>query len=131
MNMGSRSASTWCKPGPQDWETPTYDLTPFIKGVNRMKKTCPVLLEEGPQTRVNPEGEPVVLLLKSRESRKGRVLAVINATAEPQAVAIPDLTELLGNAGPGLERPDPRHRPVEIAFSFGVHPAAGQDADFL
>ena len=81
---------------PQDWETPTYDLTPFIKGVNRMKKTCPVLLEEGPQTRVNPEGEPVVLLLKSRATARGRVLAVINATAEPQAVAIPDLAELLG-----------------------------------
>jgi starch synthase (maltosyl-transferring) len=81
---------------PQDWETPTYDLTSFIKGVNRMKKICPVLLEEGPQTRVNPEEEPVALLLKSRESRKGRVLAVINATAEPQAVAIPDLTRYLG-----------------------------------
>jgi starch synthase (maltosyl-transferring) len=81
---------------PQDWETPTYDLSSFIKGVNRMKKTCPVLLEEGPQTRVNPEGEPVVLLLKSRKSRKGRVLAVINATTETQAVAIPDLIELLG-----------------------------------
>jgi hypothetical protein len=61
-----------------------------------MKKTCPVLLEEGPQTRINPEGEPVVLLLKSRKSRKGRVLAVINATTETQAVAIPGLTELLG-----------------------------------
>jgi starch synthase (maltosyl-transferring) len=81
---------------PQDWETPTYDLTSFIKGVNRMKKTCPVLLEEGPQARVNPEEEPVALLLKSRESRKGRVLAVINATAEPQAVTIPDLTKYLG-----------------------------------
>jgi starch synthase (maltosyl-transferring) len=81
---------------PQDWESPTYDLTSFIKGVNRMKKTCPVLLEEGPQTRINPEGEPVALLLKSRESRKGRVLAVINTTSEPQEVAIPNLTELLG-----------------------------------
>ena len=81
---------------PRDWEAPDYDLTPFITGVNRMKKKCPVLLEEGPQTRVNPKGEPVVLLLKSRESRKGRVLAVINTTPEPQEVAIPDLAELLG-----------------------------------
>ena len=81
---------------PQDWETPTYDLTAFIQGVNRMKKKCPVLLEEGPQTRVNPLAEPVVLLLKSREKRKGRVLAVINTTSDSQAVAIPDLAELLG-----------------------------------
>ena len=61
-----------------------------------MKKNCPVLLEEGPQTRVNPKGEPVVLLLESRESRKGRVLAVINTTSEPQQAAIPGLAELLG-----------------------------------
>ncbi len=33
----------------------------------------------------------MVLLLKSRASRKGRVLAVINSTAAPQAVALPDL----------------------------------------
>jgi starch synthase (maltosyl-transferring) len=79
------------KTRPKDWETPAYDLTSFIKGVNRMKKSCPVLLEEGPQTRVNPEGEPVVLLLKSCGRRKGRVLAVINSTNVPQAVAIPDL----------------------------------------
>jgi starch synthase (maltosyl-transferring) len=81
---------------PQDWETPTYDLTSFIKGVNRMKKTCPVLLEEGPQARVNREEDPVVLLLKSRDIHKGRVLAVINSTPEPQEVAIPDLADLLG-----------------------------------
>ena len=79
------------KTRPKDWETPIYDLTSFIAGVNRMKKSCPVLLEEGPQTRVNPEGEPVVLLLKSCVRRKGRVLAVINSTNVPQAVAIPDL----------------------------------------
>lgn len=82
----------------QDWETPTYDLTSFIKGVNRMKKSCPVLLEEGPQARINPEGEPVVFLLKSRKEGKGRVLAVINTTSAPQEVTIPDLTEHLGKS---------------------------------
>ena len=53
-------------------------------------------MEEGHQVRVSPPGEPVVLLRKSREGRKGRVLAVINRTAVPQEVAIPDLSELLG-----------------------------------
>jgi hypothetical protein len=37
-----------------------------------------------------------VLLLKSRESRPGRVLAVINRTAAPQEVAIPEVAGLLG-----------------------------------
>jgi starch synthase (maltosyl-transferring) len=81
---------------PQDWETPSYDLTGYIAGVNRLKRACPVLLEEGPQVRVNPRGEPVVLLLKSLERRRGRVLAIINPTREDQAVHIPNLAELLG-----------------------------------
>ena len=81
---------------PEDWEPPTYDLSNYIKSVNRMKKGCPVLLEEGPMVRVNPPGEPVVLLLKSREKGRGRVLAVINASREDQTAAVPNLSELLG-----------------------------------
>jgi hypothetical protein len=46
--------------------------------------------------RVNAKGEPVVLLLKSREQQRGRVLAVINATREQQQASIPNLGDLLG-----------------------------------
>ena len=81
---------------PQDWETPTYDLSNYIAGVNRMKKGCPVLQEEGPMTRVNAPGEPVVMLLKSRDKQRGRVLAMINATREEQRASIPHLGDLLG-----------------------------------
>jgi starch synthase (maltosyl-transferring) len=81
---------------PQDWEAPTYDLTSYIAGVNRMKRKCPVLLEEGPMARLNPQGEPVVLLLKSCATRKGRVLAAINPTWEPQTVTLPDLPAMGG-----------------------------------
>lgn len=110
---------------PQDWETPTYDLTSFIKGVNRLKKTCPVLLEEGPQVRVNAEGEPVVLLLKSRVSRKGRVLAVINATRQPQAVAIPGLTEHLGKPVRAWQDLTPDTVPLKMRspLKFALQPA--------
>lgn len=70
--------------------------------------------EEGPQVRVNPEGEPVVLLLKSRERRKGRVLAVINSTAEPQEVAIPNLAELLGEPRRGFIDLTPDTVPLKL-----------------
>jgi len=80
---------------PEDWETPTYDLSSYIKGVNRMKKGCPALLEEGPMIRANPNGEPVVLLLKSRSQGRGRVLAAINATREDQWAKIHNLPDLL------------------------------------
>lgn len=81
---------------PRDWETPAYDLSNYVAGVNRLKKGCPVLLEEGPMIRVNPRGEPAVLLLKSREKERGRVLAVINASREDQTATAPNLPELLG-----------------------------------
>jgi hypothetical protein len=113
------------KTRPRDWEAPTYDLTPFIKGVNRMKKKCPVLLEEGPQARVNPKGEPVALLLKSRETRKGRVLAVINPTPDPQEVAIPNLAELLGKPRRGWKDLTPDTIPLKLqgSLKFMVPPA--------
>ena len=113
------------KTGPQDWETPTYDLTSFIKGVNRMKKSCPVLLEEGPQIRGNPEGEPVVLLLKSRTDRKGRVLAVINTTSASQTVAIPDLAQHLGDSPKAWKDLTPDTVPLKLAspLEFTLFPA--------
>jgi len=81
---------------PQDWEPLTYDLSPYIGGVNRMKRRCPALLEEGPMVRVSPSGEPVVLLLKSRERFPGRVLAVINASRQEQRIKLGSLMEPLG-----------------------------------
>jgi starch synthase (maltosyl-transferring) len=112
------------KTRPRDWETPAYDLTTFIQGVNRMKKKCPVLLEEGPQVRVNPPGEPVVILAKSRESRKGRVLAVINPTAEPQEVAIPEPAEVLGAARRNWQDLTPDTIPLkfETPMKFTLQP---------
>ncbi|MEJ2672579.1 MAG: alpha-amylase family glycosyl hydrolase [Deltaproteobacteria bacterium] len=113
------------KTRPQDWETPTYDLTPFVKGVNRLKKTCPVLLEEGPQVRLNPEGEPVALLLKSRNKGRGRVLAAINATRETQEVAIADLAESLGEPARAWQDLTPDTIPLKLAspLNFTLFPA--------
>jgi starch synthase (maltosyl-transferring) len=114
------------KTRPQDWETPAYDLTAYIAGVNRMKKACPVLLAEGPQRRVNPQGEPVVLLLKSLEGRKkGRVLAIINATREEQIAHIPNLAELLGKPLKACRDLTPDTIPLKLKgdLSFPLAPA--------
>ena len=96
FEFGFKKRLNVVKTRPRDWETPTYDLTGYLAGVNRMKKACPVLLEEGPQVRLNPPEEPVVLLLKSRERSTGRVLAVINPTPDNHEVHIPNLAALLG-----------------------------------
>jgi starch synthase (maltosyl-transferring) len=84
------------KTQPEDWETPTYDLTDFIAQVNRMKLACPVLLEEGPMARMSPKGKPVVILVKSRDKGKGRVLAVINTSRKAQKANVPNLADCLG-----------------------------------
>jgi starch synthase (maltosyl-transferring) len=98
---------------PQDWELPSYDLNGYIAGVNRMKQNCPVLLEEGPLARLNPEGEPVVFLLKSGEIR-GRALAAINATREPQSALLPENGEALEEPLDAWQDVTPEILPVEL-----------------
>lgn len=110
---------------PQDWESPTYDLTGFITSVNRMKSNCPVLLEEGPMVRLSPEGETVVLLLKSREQEKGRALAVINATQEAQRAELPDLAAWLGKPRRAWQDLTPEAPPLKLkpAMDLPLTPA--------
>ncbi len=110
---------------PEDWEAPSYDLSNYIAGVNRMKKGCPVLLEEGPQVRANPAAEPVVLLLKSREAHPGRVLAVINSTLEDQQVQLTDLKALLGKPMRAWQDLTPDTIPLKLKpeMAFTLAPA--------
>jgi starch synthase (maltosyl-transferring) len=99
---------------PRDWETPAYDLTDFITQTNHMKLACPVLLEEGPQVRLSPPGEPVVLLLKSRDRGPGRVLAVINATPEAQAAKLMGLAAWLGRPKSAWQDLTPGAPPLKL-----------------
>ena len=122
------------KTRPKDWEEkPGYDLSTYISQVNRMKKNCPVLLEEGPMVRLEDCGKegPVTCLVKSRETRKGRVLAVINTTGEEQQVKLPDLSRIPGAASFCLGGPDPGHDPPEAHALPGVLPGAPPDAALL
>lgn len=111
------------KTQPQDWEGINYDLSGYISQVNLMKKSCPVLQEEGPMVRANPPGEAVVLLLKSRQSFPGRVLAVINSTRKTQPVRLANLEELLGPPVRAWQDLTPDPNPLllrpEMAFNLG------------
>lgn len=110
---------------PTDWEEPLYDLSSYIRQVNRLKKACPVLLEEGPLTRVpSPDGGRAVLLLKSRDRRPGRVLAVVNPTPEELSVELFDLEELLGKPVSAWKDLTPEAVPLPLAESprFSLEP---------
>jgi len=113
------------KTRPGDWETPIYDLSTYISQVNRMKQNCPVLLEEGPMTRPKAIGEvPVAFLVKSRERRLGRVLAVINTTKKEQLVEIPDLADFLGEPVSAWEDLTPDMIPLRLkpSLDFSLAP---------
>ncbi len=110
---------------PQDWEGINYDLSTYIAGVNLMKKSCPVLLEEGPMVRANPRGEALALLLKSRERQPGRVLAIINPTRENSPVQLANLWEFLGPPARAWRDLTPGLKPLRLKreMAFDLAPA--------
>jgi hypothetical protein len=68
---------------------------------------------------------PVTCLVKSREIRKGRVLAVINTTGEEQQVKLPNLGESLGEPLAAWEDLTPDMIPLRLTpsleFSLAPH----------
>jgi starch synthase (maltosyl-transferring) len=113
FEFGFRKRLHVVKTRPQDWEKPTYDLVDFITRVNRMKLSCPVLVEEGPITRLSPKGKPVVLLLKGRDKGKGRVLAVINSSGKAIQANLAKLTDYLGEPQTAWQDLSPEDKPVK------------------
>ncbi len=75
--------------------------------------------------RANPAGEPVVLLLKSRERQPGRVLAVINSTLEDQPVELTDLKAFLGKPMRAWQDLTPDTIPLKLKseMAFTLAPA--------
>ena len=112
--------------GPEGWQEKQIDLTDFITQVNRLKHACPILQEEGPIERLTKEGLPVVILRKSSENHPGRVLAVINATLNPQAGVKLDWPKLLNVPGSEIRELTPGAAPLppEDIFEIDLEPAA-------
>lgn len=105
---------------PTDWEEPRYDLTGFIRAVNRRKRNCPILLEEGPVKRLTRPGDPVVMLLKSSDIYTGQVLALINATLQPQPFSLPDWPALIGVSPTLLQDLTPEATPLPLGQTLHI-----------
>jgi hypothetical protein len=65
-----------------------------------------------------PGPGPVSLLLKSREERPGRVLAVINPTEAEQQVEIADVSALLGKPASAWQDLTPDMIPLHLKSSL-------------
>jgi starch synthase (maltosyl-transferring) len=68
-----------------DWEKPAFDLTGYIRDVNAMKASLPILNEEGPQ-RFQQFGDGRLVGLARRPMRgQGWVFILINSDASNPA----------------------------------------------
>jgi len=63
---------------PQDWETPQWDISEFITGVNRVKNSYRVFNEEGPVEAVEAGNAQVFAFVKSSLDRKEKALILLN-----------------------------------------------------
>jgi len=95
---------------PDDWEKPTFDLTSFIAGVNRMKASVPVFNEEGPQRAVTFSEGRIVGLVRHTNTGGNWALSVIN-------------TDWKSSAATRIEGLD-----VDIANGVEVTPDGGSQA---
>ena len=87
---------------PQDSEapeSPRFDLSAFIAGVNRLKASVPALNEEGPQRLLSRPNDPVVTLLRQSETGVERALTLINTQDHDAHDVVAE--ELLAGAGLG------------------------------
>jgi starch synthase (maltosyl-transferring) len=63
---------------PEDWETPQWDLSDFITGVNRLKESYRIFNEEGPIEPVDAGNPRIFAFVKLSLDRKERALIVLN-----------------------------------------------------
>jgi hypothetical protein len=63
---------------------------------------------------MSPKGKPVVMLLKSRDKEKGRVLAVINASGKAQKANIAKFGDFLGEPAVAWQDITPEVKPLKL-----------------
>lgn len=64
---------------PQHWETPLFDISGYIRAVNRMKAAAKILNEEGPQRAVTMSDGRVTALIRRPLRGAGWVVTLINS----------------------------------------------------
>ncbi|MGE0826719.1 MAG: alpha-amylase family glycosyl hydrolase [Candidatus Binatia bacterium] len=78
FEYGFRRRLDVVKTKPEDWETPTWDLSTFITSVNRLKQSYQVFNEEGPIETLESGNARVLALTRSSLDRKEKVLLLLN-----------------------------------------------------
>ena len=115
------------KSRPEDWETPSVDLTSFIREVNRAKAQNPVFIEETP-LEVLPCSNPNVLFLwKGSLHAKQEALIILNKDVHnEQPFCTENLYQHIQSGGP-LKDVSPEHALDYLAtpYDYGLRPGQG------
>jgi starch synthase (maltosyl-transferring) len=102
--FGFRKKLHVVKTRPEHWEKPSFDLSSFIAAANQMKEQAPVLNEEGPQERLTPPEDTLVVLLRRSDRSPERAVALINADRKkPRDYPVADLERALEAKGEAIK----------------------------
>lgn len=108
---------------PEDWESPRFDLSGFIAGVNRMKASVKVLNWEGPQRLIRFEGGSVIGLVRNAEHDDLWCLTLINTDAGQTRTVWLDEVEGLDLSGGSEVTPGKPSAPLSPDAAFGLEPS--------
>jgi len=101
-----------------DREPVAFDLTDFIRDINALKASRPLLGEEGPIDRIGDDG-PVVRLRKRSDRSPDRIVCWINTAPHPAEAPVAEAEEALGAARERIE--------LGASSSSGTAATTGQD----
>ena len=88
------------RPRGRDRSRSASTCSAFIAAVNRMKASVPALNEEGPQRRLSPPDDPLLVLLRQTESGAERALILVNTQERETRDVVAAGAAVGGRAGP-------------------------------
>jgi starch synthase (maltosyl-transferring) len=127
FEFGFRKRLHVVKTRPEDWESPSMDLTAFVREVNRAKARNPIFMEEAP-IEILPCNNPNVLFLWKGSLHAGQeALIILNKDLHhEQHFHTDDLYQHIQSSGP-LRDVSPEH-PLDYLptpYEYGLRPGQG------
>lgn len=106
---------------PSDIDPPRWDLGPWIRLINSLKNTMPVLKEEGTWRTVTSYGDSYLFLEKKTDKGKRKLLVCVNRKMEEETVIeewmVPEEVKRCSKAM-SLLNDHPENEPVPLAFTL-------------
>ena len=96
FEYGFRRRLHVAKSRPEDWESPAWDDTDFIRSVNALKASHRIWNEDAPVESIDADNPGVVALLKkTRDGSQSALLLLNRDLHQPQALDLPPIESLL------------------------------------